>query len=53
MRLAISGKFTLMYFGAGAAEKANSNLREKLLVINVASLLLLPGQICLNWSIFA
>ena len=46
MRLAISGMFTLQYFGASAAEKANSNLREKL-VMNVASLLLLPGKICL------
>ena len=52
MRLAISGMFTLQYFGASAAVKANSNLREKLLVMNVASLLLLPGQICLIWSIF-
>ena len=52
MRLAISGMFTLQYFGASAAEKANSNLREKLLVMNVASLLLLPGKSCLIWSIF-
>ena len=52
MRLAISGMFTLQYFGASAAEKANSNLREKLLLMNVASLLLLPGQICLIFGVF-
>ena len=43
--------FTLQYFDASAAVKANSNLSKKLLVMNVASLLLLPGQICLYFCL--